>query len=626
MNNFYIKTRLFALAGLVFISLLVLAMIVNHSFSDMGYLNETRLLLQKSSTDMQKVRRNEKNFLMTLDIEYQRQLNANIAALIEELQSMEGNIHAMKLDQESSVTELIRYIQQYNKTFNNLVKLRQEIGLTHNSGLRGHLRHAVHEAEADLKKLKKVQLTADMLMLRRNEKDFMLRKLPKYIDKFKKNYAIFMQHLSASDIDTQNKKLIADRMKTYHAGFIALTDGYKRLGLTPESGLQGEMREIAHKTETLFNALSESFSALFVNQEKMIKTQLWLFFAITLGVIVGLLLAVAYSVNARIDQFKTHLTDIALKEGDLSSSLNLDGHDEITELSQLFNQFVGNLKLTFEKIPQFSTRLEEVSVVNVSVSEQTQKLSVEQQTQSEQVVIAMQQMIAAAEDIASNINNAAQSAEQANEASLEGKQAVQQVGSAIHDLAERLKESTNVTRMLEENSNNISTVLEVIRGIAEQTNLLALNAAIEAARAGEQGRGFAVVADEVRTLAQRTQDSTQQIQSLIESLQTNVENTVTIMQESSTSATTTAESTATTIQILDNISHAVHQIFELNSAIASAAEEQTVVSHDVNESIKQINEMAKETVAQSNKTSESSQQINAIAVDLHRLVASYKFS
>ncbi len=626
MNNFYIKTRLFALAGLVFISLLILAIIVNHSFSKMGHLNETRLLLQKSSTDMQRLRRNEKNFLATLDLDYQRQLNANTTALIEELHDMEGNIRTMNLAQESSVAGLIQHIQQYNKLFNKLVTLHQEIGLTHNTGLRGHLRHAVHQAEAELKKLKKIQLTADMLMLRRNEKDFMLRKLPKYIDKFKKNYGVFKLHLSSSDISSQDKKLIADKMQTYYAGFIALSDGYKRLGLTPQSGLQGQMRDIAQKTEALFNALSQSFSSLFVSQEKTIKTQLWLFSGITLCIIVGLLLAVAYSVNSRIDRFKTHLAEIALKEGDLSSTLQLDGHDEITEISQLFNQFIANLKMTFEKIPHFSNRLEEVSVVNVNVSEKTQQLSIEQQEQSEQVVVAMQQMIAAAEDIASNINNAAQSAEQANEASLEGKQAVQRLGSAIHDLAENLKESTHVTKMLEENSNNISTVLEVIRGIAEQTNLLALNAAIEAARAGEQGRGFAVVADEVRTLAQRTQDSTQQIQALIESLQTNVENTVAIMQESSTSATTTAEGTEATIQILDNITQSVNQIFELNRSIASAAEEQSVVSHDINKSIMHINEMAKETVAQSNKTSQSSQQINAIAVDLHTLVASYKFS
>jgi methyl-accepting chemotaxis protein len=176
-------------------------------------------------------------------------------------------------------------------------------------------------------------------------------------------------------------------------------------------------------------------------------------------------------------------------------------------------------------------------------------------------------------------------------------------------LAKKLQSSAEVTKDLEENSDNISTVLDVIRGIAEQTNLLALNAAIEAARAGEQGRGFAVVADEVRTLASRTQDSTTQIQSLIEAFQSNVKSTVAVMQEGASGASSSAKNAENAIQALDVISNTVNKIFELNSSIASASEEQSAISNNINNTIHRINETAKDTAIQTDKTSQSSMQI-----------------
>ncbi len=259
----------------------------------------------------------------------------------------------MNLPQESSIASLVQYIQAYNNSFSELVNLHQEIGLSHNSGLRGHLRQAVHQAEDELKQLHQIQLTADMLILRRNEKDFMLRKLPKYIDKFKNNYAIFKQHLLSSEIDQQNKNLIADKMTTYYAGFIALSQGYKRLGLTPQSGLHGKMRATIHKTESIFAALSQTLSTIFSSQAQRIQMQFLFFSGVALCVIIGLLLSISRSVNSRIAYFKNHLADIALKKGDLSASLQLDGKDEITEISQLFNQFIANLKKHFNKFQNF---------------------------------------------------------------------------------------------------------------------------------------------------------------------------------------------------------------------------------------------------------------------------------
>ncbi len=626
MNNFTIKSKLYALATFIFVCLLSLAALSNYSFSRTTRLNNTRLLLQKSTTDMLMLRRNEKDFLARLDLKYQQQFKNNMAILLTEINQTLSNIRLMNLHQGSSSSSLIQDIQAYHSAFNDLVTLHQKIGLTPSSGLRGHLRQAVHQAEHELKQLKQIQLTADMLMLRRNEKDFMLRKLPKYIAKFNRNYAIFMQHLLASELNQQNKTLISDKMKTYQAGFIALSQGYKQLGLTPQSGLHGKMRNTVHKTETIFNDLNQTLTNKLTQEEQQIQMQFLLLFGLTLCLIMALLLTITHAVNSRMTQFKNHLADIALKKGDLSKTLKLTGNDEITEVSKLFNQFISNLKTVFQQIPQFSERLEQASNDNVAVSEQTLQLSVAQQEETEQITLAMQQMLIASNEITENIHNAANSAEEANKSAQKGKDAIQSVDTSINSLAESLKESTEVTKNLEKDSANISMVLEVIQGIAEQTNLLALNAAIEAARAGEQGRGFAVVADEVRTLAQRTQDSTHQIQSLIDNLQTNVNNTVSLMQEGSTFATATAKNSTSAIQTLDEVSDSVNKIFELNTTIASTAEEQTAVSNNINKHVLNINEMTKDAVSHSNIVNQSSHKIKDIAVDIHLLTTNYKFS
>ncbi len=625
MNKFSIKTKLYAVAMLVFVCLVVLAFLSSHSYSKMTRLNETRLLVEKSVADMLMLRRYEKDFMARLEMKYFEKFKQNHEILQKDIDDLETHVRKMNLQGQFPIIELNTAIQDYRSAFSQLVNLHQHIGLSHKTGLRGHLRNAVHQAEDELKQYHQIQLTADMLMLRRNEKDFMLRKMPKYIDKFKRNYAVFMKDLSASELNRTNKARIADKMKIYEAGFIALTQGYKQLGLTPKTGIHGKMRETIHKSETILNSLQQTLTEKLVEEEHSIQWQFVISFGATLCLIISLLISITRAVNTRIAQFKHHLSEIAVKKGDLSATLQLTGQDEITEISELFNQFLANLKSVFQQIPQFSERLERASFDNVDVAEKTHQLSISQQEKTEEVSAAMKQMLDSANEIANNIHSAASSAEDASKAVDEGKTVIQSVGTSINSLAQNLRKSTEVTRELEKNSENISMVLEVIQGIAEQTNLLALNAAIEAARAGEQGRGFAVVADEVRTLAQRTQDSTHQIQSLIENLQTNVNTTVKQMEEGSEFATSTAKNSASAIKTLDDVSVSVNKIFQLNQSIASAAEQQAETSNSVNDHMMNIQEMTNEAVSLSDKIDQLSHNIKNIATDIRNLVVRYNF-
>ena len=198
--------------------------------------------------------------------------------------------------------------------------------------------------------------------------------------------------------------------------------------------------------------------------------------------------------------------------------------------------------------------------------------------------------------------------------------------TTIENLASEIEHAKGVITQLETDSNNVSTVLDVIRGIAGQTNLLALNAAIEAARAGEHGRGFAIVADEVRTLAQRTQQSTEEIQKVTEGLQSGARKAVLVMEESCSRAQTSVQEAANTATALKEIKAAVEQISNMNTQIATAAEEQTVVTDEINRNITNISELTDQTVLGAERTAKATSELSRLAESVNRLLGHFKVS
>ncbi|MHC6227306.1 methyl-accepting chemotaxis protein [Pseudomonas sp. X10] len=236
----------------------------------------------------------------------------------------------------------------------------------------------------------------------------------------------------------------------------------------------------------------------------------------------------------------------------------------------------------------------------------------------------MNQMSATAQEVARSAALAADSAHQVNQESASGRSLMESQQGSIARLAGEIDQSVAVINQLVSDSQAISRVLEVIRSIAEQTNLLALNAAIEAARAGEQGRGFAVVADEVRTLAKRTQDSTEEIAQMIVRLQGGVGAAVKAMDSSHQMATGTVDESRQVQQALVNILGAVGSIVEQNQQIAAAVEQQTAVAHDIDQNIVQINRAAQDTTQGACLTEDASRQLSAQVVELKRLIGAFQ--
>ncbi|WP_374707397.1 methyl-accepting chemotaxis protein [Pseudomonas sp. PAGU 2196] len=236
----------------------------------------------------------------------------------------------------------------------------------------------------------------------------------------------------------------------------------------------------------------------------------------------------------------------------------------------------------------------------------------------------MNQMSATAQEVARSAALAADGAQQVNHESASGRGLVQRQQGSIDRLAAEIDQSVVAINQLASDSQAIGRVLEVIRSIAEQTNLLALNAAIEAARAGEQGRGFAVVADEVRTLARRTQDSTAEIAQMIQRLQEGVAAAVSAMGSSHQMAAGTVDETRQVQQALGNILGAVGSIVEQNQQIAAAVEQQTAVAHDIDQNIVAINSAAQDTTQGACQTEEASRAMSAQVVELKRLIGAFR--
>ena len=310
--------------------------------------------------------------------------------------------------------------------------------------------------------------------------------------------------------------------------------------------------------------------------------------------------------------------------GDMTVRCEVRSSDELGELGQVFNQTVARIRELIERVGQTVTEVERQATQVERVSGESNQTVSGQRSQIEQVATAMNEMSATAQTVAGSAASAVDSAHDVNQQTLGGRGLVEAQVQGIERLAAEIEQSVEVINRLAGDSKTISQVLDVIKGVAEQTNLLALNAAIEAARAGEQGRGFAVVADEVRNLARRTQQSTEEIEQIIAGLQGGVGAAVKIMGASHVMAEGTVKQSAQVRQALENILGAVGVIVDQNQQIAAAAEQQTAVAHDIDRNIVAINEAGRRTAEGAGQTEQASRELSELVGHLQRLIAAFK--
>ena len=314
----------------------------------------------------------------------------------------------------------------------------------------------------------------------------------------------------------------------------------------------------------------------------------------------------------------------AMSQGDLTYKINIPGKDEFAwmcwEYSQGRKGFSSLVKEILGSAGQLAAAAEELS----AITEQSNSGVLRQQGEIDQVATAMNEMSATVSEVSNNAANAANEAQEADDSAKDGWQVVNTTIETINNLASEVERTSKVIENLKGDSISIGTVLDVIRDIAEQTNLLALNAAIEAARAGEQGRGFAVVADEVRTLASRTQQSTCEINNMIERLQNGANQAVSVMEMGRSKAEESVEQAAKAGKALQSITSVVDNIKSMNMQIASAAEEQSSTAEEINRNIVNISEVAQDTADGSQQTASASDQLAKLASSLQTQVGKFK--
>ncbi|MCA3913395.1 methyl-accepting chemotaxis protein [Vibrio vulnificus] len=382
-------------------------------------------------------------------------------------------------------------------------------------------------------------------------------------------------------------------------------------------------QRIASLRESIASSMEQAAEQANENAEQSIT---FLYGIAAIAVVIGLLFSfvITRSLIVKVERTTNVLQDIAQGEGDLTIRVPTSGNDELDVLAGHYNTFAGKLQHTIRQMSEAAAQMLQAAEILALKARDTQSEVREQQSQAQVAASAMTEMSASAQEVSASAQQAADLSQSTADSATQGSKVVMEATQSMQKLNEQIASAGDTVEQLRADSEQIGTVLDVIRSIAEQTNLLALNAAIEAARAGEQGRGFAVVADEVRSLASRTQESTEEIQAIIGSLQQRAELANKAMHQSRQSAEQTAEQVHSAEAALTSITGYITQINDSIGQISAAANQQAIASDEVSVNVNNMSDISEKTLVQSSETTESAQAMKRLGEQVNQLLKQFK--
>lgn len=614
LRNFSIKQRLLINAIAVGVAMLIMLLLLIYQSSQQSSLSQLRLDIATLQTDVLTLRRNEKDFLMRRELSYQEKYHQVFKKLQSHISQLKQGLQQADID-TAPLDDFARQTEIYQQQFDQAVSLSQQVGLDPQSGLYGGLRKAAHELEQQFKQVQNDAMLVSLLQLRRAEKDFMLRLDLKYLDTFQAEFSRFNGMLDQSSLQ--------QAAAAYQQAFVELVQGQQAIGLNQEQGVMKQMRAAIHETEQSLQRMSEDAEKAVDNAVQLTQSIAFTLFVL---VLISVLILVMLTSRSIVQPITNVCRTIGLirADNDFRQRVDVQGNDEMTALANDFNHMLSDFQDLVRSVNQALEMLDVATAELAKSTADTSRGMGQQQMESDMVATAVTEMGATIDEIANNTENTANKAEATNKNASHGMREVEQTVARISSLSNDLQQAALVMGELEKDSTTIGSVLDVIRGIAEQTNLLALNAAIEAARAGEQGRGFAVVADEVRSLAQRTAESTRQIEQIITGLQSRTKAIVQSMNSCREQGTSSVEQAGMASKLLSAITLDVSTIMDMTTQIATAIEEQSHVASEVNKNVVRIRDISQESLVIAQHNAQISEEVAAQAARLHQTVDRFK--